>query len=339
MSEVERLQAFYPFDDYVLARIEQVARGQENISWPNYARRLDLPSPKIFCPKNAKPIEILDIKPKDTADTLVYHLPMGCLLDSNMMAHVSTLAQVQFDKRIIAVSNPGQPFRGSGKLSLIDALRVYRGNLTPTVEPTLEYLDSERIESASHVGISYGADKAAAAAETAPLQRFGQEVTGLVMVEPVSVATRGTTRIIGLVKLGRIFQSTSAYGDKYLEPVRKRSRAFTSAEELKESELGYGLGLARLSNLAIAAALAQDGFEGRLERAMLISARMKAGLSWGTASEFDTYSEREHMAKRLQTKYGKGRVKTLPLKDQTHSMNLDIFLNAAIISQLLKQTT
>lgn len=338
MSEVERLQTFYDFDDDVLAITEQVACGQENISWPEYARRLNIPEPFTFRPKDAKPIEVIDITPKDYDETLVYHLPMGCLLDSNMVIHVATLAQTQFDKRIISVSNPGQPGRGSGKLSVADAVRVWNGNLKPVVAPTLEYLDSKQIESASHIGISYGADKAAAAAENAPLKQFGQEVPRTVMIEPVSISTRGLTKLTGLLRLGRIFQSTSVHGDKYLEPVRARSQAFVSAEKLKESEVGYAIGLARLSNLAVAAALAQEGFEGRLERALLVNAGLKAGLSWGSASEFDLNNSRDHIADRLQTEYGRDRLSTLPLVGQTHAMNLDIFLNAAVISQLVKQT-
>lgn len=337
MSEVERLQKFYSFDDDVLERVESAAAGQRGISFQEYVQKLRLPDLRRFRPRHGKPIEILDIKPNDYEETLSFHLPMGCRLDANMLMHAGTLAQVEKSKRIVAVSNPGQPLSGSGKLSLPEARRVWGDDLLPTVSPTLEYLMSEGVEEAAHSGVSYGGDKAAAASEHSV--DYGQKTSRVIVVEPVSIVKRGITRIQGAFKMGQLFQSTLEHYDECIEPVRRTSTAFVGAEKQKGSEIGYGLGLLRMSNLAVAGALGQDGFEGRIERAMHLNKDMRTGIAWGTASEFDKDDERAAIVRRLKARFTNRRVEGLPLDGQTHAMNLDIFLNAALIAQLLKKTS
>lgn len=337
MSEVERLQKFYSFNDDVLARVEEAASLQEGVSFHEYAERLRLPDATWFEPRSGKHVEVLDIRPKDYESTLSFHLPMGCVLDSNMLMHVGTLAQVESDKRIVAVSNPGQPGRGSSKLSIRDSWRVSNDDLEPTVSSTLEYLLAQGIDKAAHSGISYGADKAAAASENA--KNHEQQATHAIMVEPVSVVKRSSTRIGRLIKVGRVFQTTGKRGDRYLEPVRRRSSAFVSAERQKDSMVGYGIGLLRMSNLAIGMALGENGYEGRVGRAMYMNDGLRVGIAWGTASEFDKDDERAAIVRRLKARFTNRRVEGLPLDGQTHAMNLDIFLNAALIAQLLKKTS
>jgi hypothetical protein len=330
MSKIDYLLNYYPFEDDVMDAVERAAQRQADTSWPEYKRRFSVPEPKVFEPKDSKPVEILDLVPLDYEDTVVYHQPMACALDSNIQLHIATLAAVLPEKRIIGVGNPGQPGHGYGKLSLKNAAKVWQGNLHPVVAGTLEYLDDQLLSSASHAGESYGADKAAASAEMAGI--YDHNVVSTVMVEPVSVVKSG------LIKMGLTFQSTSKYADKYLTPLRQVSRTFKSAESLKESSLGYAIGLARLSNLAIGNALGKEGFEGRVAKGLLQNPGMNTGIAWGTASEFDKHNERSKIVDSLCRDFGNDRVTPLTLEGQTHAMNLDIFLNAAIIAQLLKRT-
>jgi hypothetical protein len=331
MNEFERLSAIYGFDDDVLARVELAAHRQETNTWWEYVRKFNIPEPRVYRPSHGKPIEVLDIQPWDYDQTIVYHQPMACPIDPNIALHVATLSAAQPECRIIAVGNPGPPGKGYGKLTLTQAADVWNGDFYPTVQPTLEYLESQKINKADHIGESYGADKAAAAAEHSGLYEL--ETVRSVMIEPVSVIKSG------MVKLGFIFQSTSKHADEYLEPVRDRSLTFTSAEQLRYRPNLYPVGIiGRLSNLAISHALGLKGYEGRVDRALTFNPNLKVGIAWGTASEFDRQLQRDQLTHRLMFKHGSERVTRMPLKDETHAMNLDIFLNTAIYSQLLKET-
>ncbi|MBX4191075.1 hypothetical protein KW794_03220 [Candidatus Saccharibacteria bacterium] len=330
MNEFERLSKFYPFNDEVLARVEREATRQQDLTWPEYRRRFNIPDPLIYSPTDGKPVEVIDIKPRDYEDVLVYHQPMGCPLDSNISLHIATVAGILPQYRVIGIGNPGPPGRGYGKLSLQDIFRVWNDDLGPTVAPTLQYVNAQGVESAVHAGESYGAEKAAAAAENA--FKYDSQATKSLMIEPVAVIKSG------IIKMGLTFRSTSQHKEKYLEPIHQRSTTHKSAEATKVSMMEYNLSLIRLSNLAIAHALGRQDFEGRVERALTVNRDLKAGISWGTESEFDRDNEREKIIKRLQIHYGEARVVDLPLRGQTHAMNLDIFLNSTIISQLLLKT-
>jgi hypothetical protein len=328
MSEVDYLTHYYKFDDDVLSQVERAAHQQALATWPEYKARHLLPETQIFTPKDSKPIEVIDIRPKDYDDVVVYHQPMACILDSNRQIHVATLQAVLPDKRVIGIGNPGQPGHGYGKLSIAEALKVAGGNLEPTVSAALEYLHQQKLESAIHAGESYGADKAVSAAENSAKKDL-EAVTSLA-IEPVSVAEKG------LIKMGLTFMRTGKRAENYLSPLRAVSHAFVSAEQLRESPLTYALGLARLSNLAVGAALGKSGFKERLKNAMSANEEFKAGIAWGTASEFDTENEREQIVENLINEFGEDRISAMPLKGQTHAMNLDPLLNSAIYAQLLK---
>jgi hypothetical protein len=331
MPSVEYLRNYYPFDDDVMARVEDVAQGQSSSSWPEYASRLKIPDLKTYHPKygSRKAIEVLDIAPKHYDGVEVYHMPMGCLLDANTMLHVATLAAAQPDKRVISVSNPGQLGSGTSKLSFKQRRQVAHGDLEPVVAPTLEYLYSANQEVVFHVGESYGADKAAASAEHS--EHYDQTVPQVVMTEPPSVVNRG------MAKTAIAFLGTAKRGDEYLQPVRAISNTFESAEELKESGMiGYFVGLARPSNIAIGRALGRVGFEARLDRAMESQPDMKASVIWGSESELALDGMVSALTDRLIEKHGGDRLKTMRLVGQGHAMNLDVFLNTAIILQSLK---
>jgi hypothetical protein len=69
---------------------------------------------------------------------------------------------------------------------------------------------------------------------------------------------------------------------------------------------------------------------------MSANEEFKAGIAWGTASEFDTENEREQIVENLINEFGEDRISAMPLKGQTHAMNMDPLLNSAIYAQLLK---
>lgn len=325
MSEFKRLRQIYPFDHDVLDRVEQAAYRQEGIDWPLYARRYDIPQPTIFHPASGGPIEVLDIAPYDYDRTIVYHQPMACELNPEIMLHVATFAAVQPELRVIAVGNPGRPGSKYGKVPLSKLYDVWKGDLQPAIQPTLEYLESQKIiNEVDHIGESYGADKAAAAVEQAYAGRAA-------MIEPVSVAKAG------LVKMGLIFRSTVQHKARYLRPVEQRSGVLVSAEDLTTGIYELGV-IGRLSNLAIAHALGRGRYQQRLDTAMEANPDLKVGIAWGTASEFDRENQRDKITAYLLKKYSRDRVVRMPLKNETHAMVVDPLLNAAVYAQLLKET-
>lgn len=332
MSSVEHLRSYYPFDDAVINRIEEVAHGQKGLSWPEYAAKHDIPHLINYEPRTGKRIEVLDIIPYDYDETLVYHQPMACRLDSNRQIHVATLAASAPTKRIISVSNPGTLFKGTSKIRLRDMPKVWGGDLQPAVEPTLEYINEEQIEATIHIGESYGSEKAAAAASHA--WRYDQEVVHTIMTEPIRIAERG------LINVARAFQQTSAHGDKYLGPVRELSQTFISAEDLKDSMALFAAGLlSRPSNIVIGKALGRSGFEEQVSTALDSQPEMKAEIIWGEKSELALNGLVFAASERLKAKYGEDRVGTMQLIGQTHAMNLDPFLNSAIILQATLRRT
>src|ERR1035438_9736811 len=166
IPESERLHAYHNFDNDVVERVSEVADKQRNETWDTLKGQL--PDNQVFTPKGGKPVEVLDIVPKADYDgTHVYHLPMGNGLDENMTTRVATLSAAEPTKRIIAVGNPGAPGQASGKIKSRDLRSVWNGDLRAAIDPTLQYLNSQGIDTATHIGFSYGADRAATAAQYA----------------------------------------------------------------------------------------------------------------------------------------------------------------------------
>lgn len=327
MSEQTRLGAYYPFDDDVLDIVSEVAERQRASKWQDI--QTELPESKVFAPRYGKPIEVLDFLPFDYGDTQVYHLPMGNTLDANMSLRVATLAAAEPTSRIIAVGNPGSLGRGHGKLRLKDAPEVWRGDLRPVIEPTMLYLEEQKIEEASHIGFSYGADRASASARHA--YKYAQKVAHGIFMEPASVAKRSS------LSLAMSFFSTAESLERYVQAAN--CRPYEEARRLAASDGGslanYALGLARASNLAIGHSLTKGGFGARAYTAMLLQPEMQADIIWGTASELSVNGLITAIAERLKKRFGE-RIDSMTLDAQRHAMGDDIFLHTAMILQALK---
>ena len=329
-DEAERLRAYHNFDDDVLERVSEVAGNQRSESWDSL--NAQLPANKVFTPTNGKPIEVLDIVPRADYDgTHVYHLPMGNALDENMTTRVAALAAAEPTKRVIAVGNPGSPGHGKGKIKARDFRSVWSGDLRAVVDPTLQYLNSQGIDTATHIGFSYGADRAAASAQYA--DRYDQQVPQGILMEPASIKERS------LLGLAGDFGSTAKALDGYVQAAA--SPAYLEARKLAEKSghglFGYTLGLARMSNLAIAHALAKDGFEGRVDFALTAQPEMTVDIIWGSESELALHGLMLATTAKLIEKYGVDRVRATELEGQKHAMGDDIFLHTAMVLQSSKK--
>jgi len=327
-NEIDRLTTYYPFDQEIVETIADVAYEQRYRSWDEL--RDSLPDARQFTPLDGKPIEVLDIIPAADYDgTLVYHLPFANGLDENMTARVATLAAAAPTKRVIAVGNPGIPGNPSGRLRTKDVSKVWQGDLRPVISPTLEYLEDQGIQDVAHIGYSYGATRALAAAQYA--ESYDQQVSDAVLMEPVSVTKRN------LITLAQAFASSAGMLGHYVEAAD--SRAYNDARALADERMlgarGY-LGMLRLTNIAIAQALTADTLETDIEAALAEQERLHIGIVWGTESELAIDGLIRQITHRLETKHGSERVSSIAVKGQRHAMSEDIFLHAALALQSLQ---
>lgn len=330
VNEAERLADYHPFDQDVLDTVAEVADRQRRQTWPEMRYRL--PSKTLFEPIGGKVIELLDIRPRWGSEaTQVYYLPMNNGLDENMSARVATFAAAQPDTRIIAVGNPGAPGQKSNRLHLKDLPAVWKGNLRPTVDPILQYLDANEIGPATHIGYSWGADKASAAAQHA--DTYDQEVLQSILMEPAGVKERS------LIELGKAFASSAEPLGAYVEAAN--SQAYQEARDAawetnRGAKHGYDFGLVRLSNIAVARALSRDMFEQRVDEAMDRQEEMKVSIVWGSESELAINSLMSDIVRRLKENHGH-LVTGTAIEGQKHAMGDDIFLQTALILQSLKK--
>ncbi len=329
MSEQLRLKEYYPgFDESVVNAVAEVAQRQRSSSWEQI--RSKLPDNSVFSTENSS-IELMDILPKDYDETWVYHLPMGNPLADHMQLRIATLAAAKPDKRIIAIGNPSGPGQSVGKIPAGSLRAVWKGNLRPTIDPVMRYLGSQQIEQATHIGFSYGAEKAAAASQYS--EKYDQQVPSGLFMEPVAIKQRS------LLGLGRDFNSTAAALEGYVKasasnPVEEANKR---TAEKSHGLVGYALGLLRMSNIAIAHALTDEGFGDRVDNGLASQAEMQAHLVWGTESELATHGLMIKLANRLQAKFGVERVSTMEMVGQKHAMGDDIFLHTAIVLQNLNR--
>lgn len=274
--------------------------------------------------------QIVDIHPItdwDERRARVIHQPMANPLDPNMLYQAATIYAVDPSVRTIVTGNPSGLGYGQNILSREDRRKVASGDLRPTIDSIAKYLTNTGVEYVEHIGYSYGADKAAVAAEHA--DKYDQEVTASIHIEPASVIKRS------LVKLGAAFISTSKELARYVDA--SNVPAFKAARKESVGMVTYSMGLARLSNIAIAKALAQDGFEGRVDRALTNQSEMKSCIIWGTESELAIDGIVIAISDRLIAKYGGDRVGTIRLPGQKHLLANDIHLQAALVMQGLKR--
>ncbi len=328
MSEQERLLEYYPrFDERIIDRVAEVAYRQRGTSWEKIRR--GLPDTKVFSTGNFA-IELMDIISANGYDeTWVYHCPMGNPLTDRMQLRIATLAAAQPDKRIVGIGNPSGPRQGVGKLPSSTLHAVWSGDLRPTIDPAMRYLSAQNIDKATHIGFSYGAEKAAAAAQYA--DRYDQAVPHGLFMEPVALKERG------LLELGRDFNSTATALDGYVNAAANPAgvEASERAAEKSRGMFGYILGLLRLSNIAIAHALTEDGFESRATEALVKQEQMKTHLVWGTESELALHALMTKVTKRLTDRFGLDRVSSMKMEGQKHAMGDDLFLHTTIVLQSL----
>jgi hypothetical protein len=331
----ERLQAYYQFDTSILDNIERTAHEQKGRTFSDLADSYGIADGPEIIPatKHRKALEVLTFRPSvdyDETYALVYQAPMAMSAKDMAMSALRLFALAP-GAQLKVIGNPSAIGNRYNKLKASNLWKVWCGDLGPTVEPHLAYLQEQGITSVDQIGYSLGADKVAAASYLAK-EKYGIKVLRGVFMEPAAVVERG------LIRLTKDFASCkakldeySAYGGPLSHEVRSRAGGIIDNTR-------YYAGLARLSNLAIANSQAQEGFMSHVLCALSASPDMQVTIAWGTESELAPHTVMLDIMKQLRN--GKlqlaSQIYGLMLEGMHHAGGCDIDLHAAVMLQGLK---
>ncbi len=325
----EKLLNNFNFHGEVIDVVSDVADRFRKLSYSKI--EASLPATTKFSYQDDRlPISVLDIIPKnDFEDVLVYHLPMGNDINSNMKFLIATIREALPNKRIIVTGNTAEPGQNSAKLAYSDIWEIHLGNVKSLIKPVVRYLANQAINETIQVGYSYGAEKTAMFSSLGHF--YNQKITKSIILEPVAIKKRK------FIDLAYNFLRSGLLMEDYVKETN--CLAYEEARNLATIEgrgtLGYLVGLGRLGNLAISAELAKNNFFNRISTALIHQPQMKSVLGWGKNSELASNHNMLELVTLLKDSFGP-RINDLSLDDQTHAMGDNIFLQLALILQSFK---
>ncbi len=257
--------------------------------------------------------------------TIVIHLPMSNPLDENQLYHIATVAAALPRYHIIAFGNPsGAPYhfkQQNARLWHLPAI-AFTNRRRALVAPEIDYLRTQRITKAHHVGYSYGAHKALI--ESGYLE--AQEVASLTLIDPVA-HSRGFQQLI------HDFRSTFTPMGKYVD--RTQIESYFEARRAAAKTEHHKRALRRPISVAIGIMLARLDFIPTLKEVLRNNSSLRITVAWGTKSELGNDAHMKTSLHQLSHN-NSGRVKALRLKDSEHALANDIHLYAAIVCEALR---
>ncbi|HSH18063.1 MAG TPA: hypothetical protein VK978_01630 [Candidatus Saccharimonadales bacterium] len=323
MTTELRLRQYYDFDDKVVHDVSLAALWQNKYSFRELADIYGIQDgPQINYPGiSCREIQVMEFVPKLDHDEMaarMYHLPMGTAIGPNTAMRAIRMFGADPSERLILVGSPSVPGQAAGTLALKDIKKTIADNsLEPSARPAARFLLSENIRYAAQLGYWSGADKAAATATAAA--EINIKTTAGVYIEPASIKKQNILALAG------------RFGASGAEP----STAVRDKEKLM-GFVAFSAGLLRLSNIAVAKALAHGGFEERAATSMERNPGMHMTIGWGSASELVDDDAMQQAADILQIYFGANWVRTLWLEGMQHAGADDIDLHAAIMLQGLR---
>ncbi len=326
----DRIEAYYPFDHEVIERAHLVADKQLHYGtdYQAYFNDLGLPEAKLVYGEGTYPFEIMDINPEsaDPTHARIIDSPMDNPLDPNNIYQAATLFAMDPTVRTIAVGSPSAKGYGNGVLGRAGRREVANGNLRSVVDPVLRYMNKEGVTNTEHIGFSWGAEKAVAAGQFA--DKYDQQVETIVATEPAAVKRRLLPALA--FAFARTDKALPGYVNENSNP------AFVAARKDGASKLAMGLGLGRLTNIAIGRAIARGTFETRVNDAFEKQPQMMLNVIWGTESELALDGCMKAIVANLRQLHG-DYIRAICIKGQKHNMVNDLALQAAIVAQSLKR--
>lgn len=335
MTTPEQINTYYDFDPAIVEAVADTAAQQNRYSFGELAAKYGIQdgSQKVMPPGASHPLEVMTLTPQidhDPSRANVYYTAFGYPVNNNTAMHALRMFGAQPDTQLIVVGNPSSIGSNTGKLSLKESVELYRTkDMAPTAEPVLRYLDQVGVTNTAHLGWSYGADKAAVS--IAGSGECRQTVSSGVLIEPASLAKRS------LAELVKAFGKSGSTQQAYVKQAGGRPYDEVWAEDSMLKFAAWGAGLARLSNIAIAKAIAHGGFEDRVHTAMARQPDVHMTIGWGTESEITPNDLAAKAAGRLASKFGQDRIRTMELRGMHHAAVDDIDLHAAIMLQGMRR--
>jgi len=321
-KNLQELQIFDPqtidFVDSVYATI-----NHDNYK-PNHLEIINFPTEV-----NKKPVQIIDYQPKDYLETTVFNLPMGNGFNPNMLFWVDVLKHTLIDQRIVVFSNPAEPKQPYGNYKVSALKKILSGDKTPLIRAQIDYLKQQKINEINQIGYSLGTEKSLVLSYFA--HDYDLKINHSMIVEPVSVLTRN------LINLAQDFILSGKDLKKYIEQAdsEKYLEKFNQASKEGFGDIGYVLGILRLSNLVIAKILGEGNFENLLMSSLNTQSEMTANIVWGQKSLICQHNHILEITNTLAAKFPQ-RIKTMVLKNESHALADNIFLFSAIIKQNLQ---
>ena len=341
MTTQERMLSYYAFDEAVLDAVSEAATQQNTKSFNELATQYGLEDgpTRLYPMDNSEkwPIDVLQFTPTqdyDPAVMRVLHLPMANPVSKNKTMQAMRLFAADPSEQLLVVGNPSSPGRNAGRVTFEGAKTIiWHTNLGPLVEPLMSYLDQENISRVTNLGYSYGAEKAATA--TGIAWAYGMEARQMVLAEPISVIERS------LAKLGLAFLRSGNKLQEYIAQSESEPYTAIRKEENVFGTIAYTLGMLRLTNLAISAALADEGFQSRVKGALNLHPGLRTAIAWGTASELTNNAQMIRIISELKESRASypSRISAMPLEGMHHAGGDDIDLHAAIMLQGLANTS
>jgi hypothetical protein len=334
MSVAELLVEKYDFGPDLAAEIGDLAASQAR-SFGDYGAFLESVGANNLTTKQYdgyKPLQVLDIRPKDydPRRALLVNVAMANSLDPNQRVQIATIASANPGRRILAYGNPGAPapFKTKSRLLKLHQIpAVAGGNFSATTDPILKHLNEEGIEVVDQYGYSYGE-----VATTDIMQRADQE-TGTALVYDTARAVdwvkkwklRGGLRLLGA------FNSTGEPMQDYVE--ESGFEPYLDARADSPQLVGYVLGVARPSNIAVGLGITGSSYVEETTKALNAQPNAKYVAGWGTKSEFNIDGVTERAVETLSTEFG-SQVVLRPV-DAHHSGANNIYLQAALVKEAL----
>ena len=329
-----RLKKYGLFSDKTINAVSLVAEKQATYtSYKKYFKDVGITKSVLHVTKKGSGVPVADIAPRiskksrklQNPPVLVVHLPMSNPLDSNQLYHIATLASLLPTYRIIGFGNPsGAPYNFSQQnLTFLKRLQVaFTKNTYSLVEAELDYLRTQNIAAAYHVGYSYGAAKALFFSKYATPDTS----LGAVCIDPAA-HPRGIRQLIHDFK--ETFRPLGGYVN------RTKIATYFEARSEAAKERHHKNALKRHINIAIGLALARFDFIPLVNEVLSRHPAMKVSVAWGSKSELGNDA---HMTTKLYKMKSDmpGRVRPFRLEGDTHALANDIHLYGALVYESLQ---
>jgi pimeloyl-ACP methyl ester carboxylesterase len=329
-ATTQRLSDYNLFSARTIKTVATIAKKQAGYAqYQDFFADVHMPKPFLFTAEKGRGVPVVDIisaKGK-VVDVIVLHLPMANPLDPNQLYHIATVAAAHPNYRVIAFGNPsGKPYSfRQQNLSVWQLLAVaFTNKLRSLVSVELDYLHSQKITKAHHVGYSYGAHKTI-------IETYYAEpgtVQSITLIDPVA-HPRGFKQLI------HDFSNTIHPLGEYVD--RTRISSYFEARRDAAITKHHDAALRRPVNIAIGLLLRRLDFINMFEKVLLKHPNIFATVAWGGKSELGNNAHMSVSMHRLSHQ-DPVHVRAMRLPNDKHAFANDIHLYAAIIHEAISNS-